>query len=198
MWLIHNSLCLNPTKSDAIVFRPSRQQDTHTNECWYNLGLWLSYYTIIDFEKSWSWKQYVTFFWVWHKLTGGARAWQQGAHNLASNGTSWLFSDAKWPYAQEWAACGHDPEIRARHQGAPTSFCAAWPSYRAYLWLSLVNYLLTERAASAWHRACKHWDTGIMGMQVRSCALKITTTVLDLFITPKKHIKQWRWNLLHT
>ena len=31
MWLLHNSLCLNPTKSDAIVFRPSRQQDTHTN-----------------------------------------------------------------------------------------------------------------------------------------------------------------------
>jgi len=31
MWLLHNSLCLNSTKSDAIVFRPSRQQDTHTN-----------------------------------------------------------------------------------------------------------------------------------------------------------------------
>ena len=31
MWLLHNSRCLNSTKSDAIVFRPSRQQVTHTN-----------------------------------------------------------------------------------------------------------------------------------------------------------------------
>jgi len=27
-WLLHNSLCLNPAKSDAIVFTPSRQQHT--------------------------------------------------------------------------------------------------------------------------------------------------------------------------
>ena len=27
-WLLHNSLCLNPAKSDVIVFTPSRQQHT--------------------------------------------------------------------------------------------------------------------------------------------------------------------------
>jgi len=27
-WLLHNSLCLNPAKSDTIVFTPSRQQHT--------------------------------------------------------------------------------------------------------------------------------------------------------------------------
>ena len=53
-WLLHNSLYLNPTKSDAIVFRPSRLQVTHTNVDTISVGLWLSYYTVIDFEKSWS------------------------------------------------------------------------------------------------------------------------------------------------